>query len=55
MANARPTSVAVVSTIAGMVVVLTIAIILNWTEIISLKLNVIPILALCGIFNFVIG
>ena len=55
MANARPTSVAVVSTITGMVVVLTIAIILNWTEIISLKLNVIPILALCGIFNFVIG
>lgn len=55
MKNARPTSVAVVSTIAGMVIVLTIAMILNWKEIISLNFSVIPILALCGIFNFVIG
>ena len=55
MTNARPTSVAVVSTIAGMVIVLTIAMILNWKEIIFLNFSVIPILALCGIINFVIG
>ena len=55
MQNARPTSVAVVSTVSGMVVVLTIAVLLNWDKIISLNLTVIPILALCGVLNFVMG
>ena len=55
MQNARPTSVAVVSTVSGMIVVLTIAFLLNWDKIISLNLAVIPILVLCGVLNFVVG
>ena len=55
MRYARPTSVAVVSTISGMIVVLTIAFLVNWDKIISLSFSVIPILVLCGILNFVLG